>query len=123
MNILLIEPDAKLATIYMEALTAAGHTVRHSQLAQQAVHIADNFMPDVVVLELQLVGHNGIEFMYEFRSYAEWKDIPIVLLTMVAPHSLNITRELLAQFGIIDVLYKPATNLRQLVRATEEAVT
>ena len=123
MNILLIEPDAKLATIYMEALTAAGHTVRHSQLAQQAVHIADNFMPDVVVLELQLVGHNGIEFMYEFRSYAEWKDIPIVLLTMVAPHSLNITKELLAQFGIIDVLYKPATNLRQLVRATEEAVT
>lgn len=122
MNILLIEPDAKLAAIYLEALSAAGHAVRHSQLAQQAVHVADNFTPDVVALELQLVGHNGVEFMYEFRSYAEWKDIPIVLLTMVAPHSLSITKELLDQFGIVDVLYKPATNLRQLVRATEDAV-
>lgn len=121
MNILLIEPDAKLAAIYLEAFSAAGHAVRSSQLAQQAVHTADDFMPDIVVLELQLVGHNGIEFIYEFRSYAEWKDIPIVLLTMVTPHSLGITKELLDQFGIVDVLYKPATNLQQLVRATEDA--
>jgi DNA-binding response OmpR family regulator len=122
MNVLLIEPDAKLAAIYSQALTTAGHVVRHSQLAQQAVHEAEDFMSAVVVLELQLVGHNGIEFLYEFRSYAEWKDIPVVLLTMVAPHALGITKELLDQFGIVDVLYKPATNLRQLVQSVEGAV-
>lgn len=122
MNVLLIEPDARLAAIYSQTLIAAGHVVRHSQLAQQAVHVAEDFIPAVVVLELQLVGHNGIEFLYEFRSYAEWKDIPVVLLTMVAPHSLGITKELLDQFGIVDVLYKPATNLRQLVQSIEGAV-
>lgn len=122
MNVLLIEPDARLAAIYSQALIAAGHVVRHSPLAQQAVHEAEDFTPAVVVLELQLVGHNGIEFLYEFRSYAEWKDIPVVLLTMVAPHALNITKELLDQFGIVDVLYKPATNLRQLVQSIEGAV-
>lgn len=121
MNILLIEPDAKLAAIYTQAFTNAGHALRHAQSAQMAVHRADEFTPDVAVLELQLVGHNGVEFMYEFRSYAEWKEIPIVLLTMVAPHSLGITKDLLDQLGIVDILYKPATNLQQLVRAVVEA--
>lgn len=122
MKILLIESDTKLAAIYNQSLTAAGYEVRCSQHAQQAIHAADSFTPDVVLLELQLVGHNGIEFMYEFRSYAEWKTIPIVLLTLVAPHSLGITKELLDQLGIVDVLYKPAANLRQISRAVEEAV-
>lgn len=121
MNILLIEPDARLAAIYTQAFTNAGHGLRHAGSAQVAVHIADEFTPDVAVLELQLVGHNGIEFIYEFRSYAEWKEIPIVLLTMVAPHSLGITNDLLGQLGIVDILYKPATNLQQLVRAVTEA--
>ncbi len=121
MNILLIEPDAKLAAIYTQAFTNAGHVMRHAQSAQLAVHTADEFTPDVVLLELQLVGHNGIEFIYEFRSYAEWKEIPIVLLTMVAPHSLGITKDLLEQLGIVDILYKPATNLQQLVRSVVEA--
>lgn len=86
------------------------------------MHIADDFMPDLVILELQLAGHNGIEFIYEFRSYAEWREVPIMLLTMVAPRALQINGDMLRQLGIVDVLYKPATTLRQLTRAVNEAV-
>jgi len=120
MNILLIEPDAKLAVLYAQALEAAGHKVARAMDAQNAVHAADAQKPDVVLLELQLTAHNGIEFLYEFRSYREWQQIPVILLTMVTPGSLQITRDMLESFGIADILYKPATNLRQLVRAVEE---
>lgn len=121
MVILLIEPDTKLAGIYRAALEQAGHSVSWARQAQSAVHAADDEKPDVVLLELQLSAHNGIEFLYELRSYAEWKDIPVVLLTLVTPSSLMITKEMLQSLGIFDVLYKPATNLKQLLGAVEDA--
>jgi DNA-binding response OmpR family regulator len=120
MKILLIEPDKKLGDIYKRALVQAGHTVKWAAHAQDAVHSADDSKPDVIVLELQLASHNGIEFLYEFRSYAEWQTIPVILLTMVSPQSLNITREMMQAFGIVECLYKPATNLKQLVNAIED---
>lgn len=120
MNVLLIEPDKKLALIYKNALEAAGHKVLAAAHAQQAIHAADILDPQVVVLELQLAKHNGIEFLYEFRSYGEWAKVPIILLTMVTPASLQITNEMMASLGVEDILYKPATNLRQLVDAVEQ---
>jgi DNA-binding response OmpR family regulator len=121
MKVLLIEPDTKLANIYRAALEQAGHVVLHAAYAQDAVHEADEIHPDMVILELQLAGHNGIEFIYEFRSYSEWQNVPIILLTMVAPHALGITTEMFQRLGIIDCLYKPATNLRKLLNAVGEA--
>lgn len=120
MNILLIEPDTKLAGLYKAALEQVGHEVSHVGHAQDAVHATDEKRPDVVVLELQLAAHNGVEFIYEFRSYTEWQHIPIVLLTNVPPHSLQITEKMLKDFNIVDCLYKPATNLRMLIAAIGE---
>ncbi len=68
MHILLIEPDRLQAASYRGALERAGHRVAHAVSAQNAVHEADAKMPYLVVLELQLPVHNGVEFMYEFRS-------------------------------------------------------
>jgi DNA-binding response OmpR family regulator len=121
MNILLIEPDKKLGGIYQRGLEAAGFSVRWAAHAQDAVHAADDVKPDLIVLELQLASHNGIEFLYEFRSYPEWKEIPVILLTLVPPASLQITADMMETFGIVRCLYKPATNLKQLLYAVEEA--
>lgn len=119
MKVLLVEPDNKLADIYTKALQDAGHDVQSAARAQTAIHSADTEKPDIVLLELQLPTHNGVEFMYEFRSHAEWRDIPVILLTMVAPHSLSITNQQMSELGISNCLYKPATNLRQIVEAVE----
>lgn len=117
MNVLLVEPDTKLAGMYKSALESAEHTVFWAADAQTAVHTADTIAPDVVLLELQLTAHSGIEFLYEFRSYSEWQNVPVILLTMVAPASLQITKDMLVAFGIVEILYKPATNLKKLVVA------
>lgn len=120
MNILLIEPDKKLGDIYQRALEAEGHIVQQSAHAQDAVHLADEVKPAVILLELQLAAHNGIEFLYEFRSYPEWQGIPVILLTVVSPSSLQITKKMMKNFGILECLYKPATNLKQLIFAVNE---
>lgn len=122
MNILLIEPDAVLAKTYAAALGRADHTVRRAVSAQAAVHEADRQLPDAVVLELQLPRHNGVEFLYEFRSYPEWLDIPVIIHTFVPLRELAQAATLSRELGVTRILYKPETTLAQLCAAVQNAV-
>lgn len=123
MKVLLIEPDVVQAKAYQTALKTAGHTVQHARSAQSAVHLADGNAPDVVVLELQLPRHNGVEFLYEFRSYPEWQHIPVVIHTFVPLAELQPQPTLRRELGVARMLYKPETSLKQLCQAVQAAVS
>jgi DNA-binding response OmpR family regulator len=122
MNILLIEPDQLLAQACRYAFELEGHTVAHVVSAQAAVHQADERQPDVVVLELQLPRHNGVEFLYEFRSYSEWLHIPIIIYSFVPPNELQAAATLQKELGVQRVLHKQNTSLRQLCRAVRNVL-
>ena len=113
----MLEPDIVLATIYSAALESAGHVVRKCHTAQAAIFTADVFQPQAVVMELQLPGHSGIEFLYEYRSYAEWQSVPVIAHTWIPGGSLDMDLPVVKQLGILRHLYKPVTSLRDLVRA------
>ena len=120
MNLLLIEPDRLLARTYQRALERnGGHQVFTAVSAQEAVHLSDQQKPDVVVLEMDLPRHNGVEFLYEFRSYPEWSDVPVIIHSFVPPTELAAAATLENELGVVRVLYKPATNLAQLCAAVE----
>lgn len=119
MHILLVEPDTIQATTYRQAFEQAGHTVACARSAQGAVHTADERMPDVVVLEMQLPGHNGVEFLYEFRSYSEWLHIPIIIHTFVPARELAHAATLEKELGVKKFLYKPNTTLQTLCSAVQ----
>lgn len=120
-EVLLIEPDRLLAESYVQALQAAGHEVNAAPTAQAGLLAADAIPPEVVILELQLVEHSGIEFLYEFRSYPDWQDVPIIIHTHVPPAEFNDNRELLRnELGVREYLYKPHTSLRRLTDAIDE---
>lgn len=120
-HVLLIEPDALLAQTYAAAMEAAGYSVSRCALAQSGVLAADEARPDVVVLEMQLVGHSGVEFLYEFRSYADWQNVPLIVLTHVPPQEFAGSRRILRdELGVRTYLYKPQTTLRSLLRSLQE---
>jgi DNA-binding response OmpR family regulator len=123
MKILLIEPDRPLAEIYAQALSKAGHTVTVAMGAQSGISAADHQTPDLVLLELQLAAHSGIEFLYEFRSYADWRAVPVLILSQVAPQEFLDNWPLLRdRLGVRAYLYKPATTLKELERAIDESL-
>jgi two-component system cell cycle response regulator DivK len=83
-SVLLIEPDRVMAEIYKRTIEADGiSAVTSVSGAQAAIMAADKHRPDLVILELQLIEHSGVEFLYEFRSYSEWQAIPVLVQTMV----------------------------------------
>lgn len=115
-HILLIEPDDIIAATYSDALTQRGYRVASAKSAQQAIAEADKQLPDVVVLELQMARHNGVEFMYEFKSYTEWQHIPIVILTVLPPAELAKYHDLTSQLQVARVLRKSETTAAQLAK-------
>ena len=121
MKLLLVEPDRVLAKTYAEALLGAGHHVVAAATAQGAIQAADALVPDLVILELQLVEHSGIEFLYEFRSYVDWQDKPVIIQTHVPPAEFGGSRQLLkTELGVGAYLYKPHTSLRELLAHVSE---
>jgi len=123
-TILLIEPDIPLAKTYARAFVQAGHIVHHATMAQQAIDLADTAMPDVVVLELQLPAHGGIEFLYEFHSYAEWQHVPIIINTITPPQELAAVAPTFREALSVRALhYKPQASLRLVMRSVNDALT
>jgi DNA-binding response OmpR family regulator len=117
-NILFVEPNLLLARTYVAAVQHAGYDARYARSAQDAITAADTQCPDVVLLELELPSHDGIEFLHEFRSYSEWMDVPVVLLTNVTPPTLApLEKQLEEDFGIRMYLYKPQASLQKIITA------
>jgi DNA-binding response OmpR family regulator len=123
-HILLVEPDRLLADIYKQALCSREHEVIMCATAQSAISAADVVLPDVVILEVQLIEHSGIEFLYEFRSYPEWQQVPVFFLTNVPPIEFESSRKLLKQeLGVAKYLYKPMTSLQTILNTVQELAT
>ena len=121
MNILLVEPDKLLADTYTRALQHDGYKVKMAPTAQAAIFAADERRPDLVLLEVQLVSHSGIEFLYEFRSYPEWQDIPVIIVSHVPPGEFADSWGLLKnELGVSAYRYKPRTSLRALLKIVDE---
>lgn len=120
-KVLFVEPNVVLARTYVQAMEHAGYEAVFARTAQEAINVADKHMPDIVLLELELASHDGIEFMHEFRSYPEWQQVPVILLTNVAPPKLApLKKELRRDLGIVSYLYKPQTSLQKLLAAVRE---
>lgn len=121
MRILLLEPDHVLGKTYAQALRDSGHDVSVCPSAQTAIFSADDKRPDLVIVELQLVGHSGVEFLYEFRSYEDWRGIPVLVLSSVPPIEFKGAQKILQQeLGVQDYLYKPTTSLKGLIKAASK---
>jgi DNA-binding response OmpR family regulator len=113
-DILFIEPDRVLAKTYHDYFTEKGFNLRFTGKAQDAIALADKITPDLVILELQLKIHNGIDFLYEFRSYPDWQDIPVIILTMVPPNEFPQDKEFWKSLKIHKYMYKPKIKLNSL---------
>lgn len=122
-RVLLIEPDRPLAQNIKKYMIARGHRVNWRPDPQGAVNNADRHSPNVVVLDLSLGSHNGVEFLYEFRSYPEWLTVPVILYTNLSGQELAGLEHSFTELGVATYHYKPATSLSQLADSVESLVT
>jgi len=114
MRALIIEPDFLLAKVYKKVFEKRGFVVGVAHGAQDAVKVIDLARPDCIILELQLGGHSGVEFLHEFRSYEDWANIPLYIYSGISLESLGQVQKNLSSLGVRRYFYKSITPIDQL---------
>ncbi len=122
-QVLLIEPDRLLAKTYTAALKAASIKIGTISSAQGAITFIDREHPELIVLELQLAKHNGVEFLYELRSHSDLRQLPVIIHTVIPEDDLHLSNMLKQQLGIIKYLYKPHTTLAELTKVVQDLLS
>lgn len=87
-RVLLVEDDVWMADCYRLWLGQAGHEVSWARDAQEALDLADEQPPDVIVLDLFLPFANGIQLLHTLRSHVDLAAIPVILCSSQLPEQL-----------------------------------
>src|SRR5918996_629215 len=77
-RVLVVEDDAAIADVLRRSLRAEGHEVRSAGDGAEALTAAEQFVPDLVVLDLGLPRLDGIEVLRRIRADS---DVPVLILT------------------------------------------
>lgn len=99
-----------------------GYAVDTATDAQQAVILADNTTPNVVILELAMPKNNGLAFLQEFRSYTDWAEVPIIIYSRIPREDAGLSDDEWRKQGVAGYLYKPTKTLANLLASIENAL-
>ena len=79
-RILLVDDDKDLLSLYGEVLQQAGHELTTTSDGDDAVELAKSFLPDLILMDIQMPGMDGIEATKRLKTSSMAK-VPIVALT------------------------------------------
>ncbi len=121
MTILLAEDNETTITMFRDYLTELGYRIEIARDGEEALASAHNIPPDLVLMDIQMPGIDGMEAIRRMRASADLAHIPIIALTALA---MPGDRERCLEAGANAYLSKPVrlvelvnlieTNLNQL---------
>lgn len=120
--VVLLEPDRVVADCIVKELSKRKITVVTANNADKAVELSDAKFPDAVICELSIPGHSGSEFLYEFRTYSDWSNVPIIVFSSLKPSTIITSSKDWKLLHIHELLYKPDTTLQTLGETVESAI-
>ncbi|PIR82589.1 response regulator [Candidatus Kaiserbacteria bacterium CG10_big_fil_rev_8_21_14_0_10_59_10] len=111
-KVLVIDDNSDILFVMQEALTLRNYDVHLSEIFI-GVAATEKSAPDLIYLDISLVGKDGREVARELKSHGGTKNIPIIILT-----AYQNADELTKEAGADDYLAKPF-QLEHLWEMTE----
>jgi two-component system, cell cycle response regulator DivK len=108
--VLIVEDNARNMKLVRDVLGHAGYRTLEATNGEEGVTLARSHRPDLVLMDIQLPGIDGVEALARLREDASTATIPVVALTAFA---MKEDRERLLQAGFRAYLEKPL-NVREL---------
>jgi len=103
-KVLVVEDEANLREILKFNLEKEGYLTEAAMDANEALIFLDEFMPDIILLDLMLPGLKGIQFLRLIKENPKYKHIPIVVVSAKNSES-DIVNAL--ETGADDYITKP----------------
>ena len=83
-KILVIEDNELNMKLVRSLLTRDGYVIVEAQDAESGIQLAREHQPDLILMDIQLPGMDGLSATRALRADSDLKDIPIVALTSYA---------------------------------------
>jgi len=117
-TVLIIEDNDKNMKLARDVLQAKGYQTLEAVTGEEGVKLAGEKKPDLVLMDIQLPGINGIEAFKQIRGNAATRAIPVVALTAsVTPTD----RSAISAAGFDAFLGKPI-NLKEFLDTVKRLV-
>lgn len=115
-QILVVEDNEKSMKLFRDVLEAAGYRTLAATTGAQAVELATEHGPDLVLMDIQLPDIDGIEALGRLRADERTASIPVLALTAQA---MQGDRERFLAAGFDDYVSKPV-NVVELVATVRQ---
>jgi len=112
-NVLIVEDETALTTLLRYNLEREGYRVFEARDGEEALIIADEAKPDVVILDWMLPHLSGIEVCRRLRGRMDMRNVPIIMLTARGEESDRIRG---LDTGADDYITKPFSMTELLAR-------
>ena len=107
-RVLIIDDDDLVCKSLKRALEKLGYDAETCLFAEEADDKIHDFDPDIILLDIYLTTHNGLELLKEFQK--KYPEIPVIMITGFADVKIAVTA---IKSGAFDFLLKPI-DLEQL---------
>lgn len=108
MRILLVQANRDSTAAFTSAFQAGGYEVLSTTSGEQAIRLALEHRPDVIVTELVLPIVDGWQLLQVLRTYGPLRETPFLALS---PHGLPQDRSRALESGFSDFLPLPIDPL------------
>jgi CheY-like chemotaxis protein len=119
-RILVVDDDVHATRMIKLALERTGHyKVRELNDPIQALWVAREFRPDLVLMDVCMPGKEGMELAFQLRGDEDFEEIPIVFVTsLISEHEAEGN---VASGGDFHFIAKP-TRLNRVITCIEKSL-
>jgi two-component system phosphate regulon response regulator PhoB len=112
---LLVEDDRVLADLLVWHFEREQFAVRHTADGEEALLLAEEFAPDIVLLDWMIEGVSGIEVCRRLRRAAATANLPVIMLTARGEETDRVRG---LETGADDYITKPFSPRELIARVT-----
>jgi two-component system, cell cycle response regulator DivK len=115
-TILVVEDNDKNRKLVRDVLTFKGYTVIEAENGEDGVRLAEERLPKLILMDIQLPGIDGIEALRRIRAIDSTRAIPIIAVTASA---MDRDRQQIVAAGFDGYQSKPL-NVKEFIAAVEK---
>lgn len=117
-QVLLVEDEPNIIEAVGFILARDGWNVATHANGETAIDEIRRVSPDVLVLDVMLPGRSGFEILKDLRADADWRDLPVLMLTA---RGQDKDRDFATKLGATRFMTKPFSNAKLLEAVREIA--
>lgn len=111
-KILLVEDDDGLANVYLMRLEAEGFNVKRVPNGEDALAVAIEFKPDLILLDVMMPKVSGFDVLDILRNTPETANVKVIMLTAL---SQDTDKQKAEKLGADDYLVKSQVVIADVV--------